>query len=484
MSDDVSPVDTFKNIIAVDTQIACPIGKVPKKGGGSSGGGSSGGGSSSGYIQHGGTLDINRWAEHANIEFSKYSQKEDYDDSVPSSASASADAAGAAGAAGAAAYDDSDKDKKVLVFCKLIIFVEILHILNEFIEESLSKSNPPNGVPSIITYIIDCINEHLTNSSVVLAYFRSIFGGTTKEQVATAVCAGAAAYSSTYLPLFINLLFRFISNGGENVKYAIDFVAAYMPAPVLSAAGNYASVSGVIAIGFMVYGFMKPIKSIPDPSIVESLKSITQKNTVYHSLLNFVLDITPVKQAIMIPSNVKGWFNSLKNKFKGSDPASVTSGIIIKKFVRSNDVSSTKLINFSGSFKKIMKCIWDQIKKDPGDEERDFFTAYYNGVSKHYESSLGALKTVLQRHALSLIADDVLRTKFQNGKSLSPGRRNGKTKADAQHKRSRSQLPSLSNVGSRGGSSSTVKRKRKNGMYHRNNNNNNNKKNRSIKKKW
>jgi hypothetical protein len=129
-----------------------------------------------------------------------------------------------------------------------------------------------------------------------------------------------------------------------------------------------------------------------------------------------------------------------------------------------------------------MKCIWDQIKKDPGDEERDFFTAYYNGVSKHYESSLGALKTVLQRHALSLIADDVLRTKLQNGKSLSPGRRNGKTKADAQHKRSRSQLPSLSNVGSRGGSSSTVKRKRKNGMYHRNNNNN--KKNRSIKKKW
>ena len=123
-----------------------------------------------------------------------------------------------------------------------------------------------------------------------------------------------------------------------------------MPAPVLSAAGNYASVTGVIAIGFMVYGFMKPNKSIPDPSIIESLKGITQKNTVYHSLLNFVLDITPVQQAIMIPTNVRGWFTSLKDKFKGSDPASVTSGIIIKNFIRSNRVTATKLINFSGSF--------------------------------------------------------------------------------------------------------------------------------------
>ena len=459
MSDEdvyASSEQNFNSIIKVDTQTECP-----RKGKGSKLGG--------GYIQHGGTLNIERWAEYANIEFSKYSQKEDYDDSVPSAASAAA-----------SDDDDSAKDKKILVFCKLIIFIEILHILNEFIVDALSKLKDPADIPPIITYIIDCINKHLTNSSVVLAYFRSIFGGTIKEQVATAVCAGAAAYSSTYLPLFINLLFHFITNGGANVKYAIDFVAAYMPAPVLSAAGNYASVTGVIAIGFMVYGFMKPNKSIPDPSLIESLKGITQKNTVYHSLLNFVLDITPVQQAIMIPTNVRGWFTSLKDKFKGSDPASVTSGIIIKNFIRSNRVTATKLINFSGSFKKIMKCIWDQIKKDPGDEERDFFTAYYNGVSKHYESSLGALKTVLQRHALSLIADDVLKTNLRYSNSVSPSGCNYKD--TTQHKRCRTLSPQR-NRGQfvkKAGSSATLKHKRNPVMH---NINNKTKKNRSIKKK-
>jgi hypothetical protein len=367
--------NAFQQIISIDPTTECVRTSHPKYRYSGSGSG--------GYMQNGGEMNIERLATYAIKEFKEYSESSRDEEPSPVN------------------------EYSILVFCKLIIFIEILSILKELINEEIKEGvSEKHYIPPIITYIIHCINIHLTSTSVILAYFRSIFGGTLQEQTATAVCAGLAGYSATYLPLFINLLFNFIRTGSTNVKYAIDFVGAYMPAPVTALAGNYASFSGIIAIGFILYGIVKNSSRVePDASIISSLKSITQKDTLYHSVLNFFLDMSPIRVGMQFPSNVKAWFGYLKDKIR-PDPAK-TSDMIMNTFIKANDINSEELIKFSDSLKKIMDCIYEQIQTaNPGnvDKLNHFFTSYYTGIDKKFDSRLESVKGGLKEHALSLFA--------------------------------------------------------------------------------
>jgi hypothetical protein len=366
--------NAFQEIISIDPTTECVRASHPKYR-------YSGSGSGGGYMQNGGKMDIERLANYAIKQFKEV--RESSHDEEPSPVN----------------------EYSIFVFCKLIIFIEILSILKDFINKEMKEGvSPEHYIPPIIRYIIDCINIHLTSASVILAYFRSIFGGTLQEQTATAVCAGLAGYSATYLPLFINLLFNFIHTGCTNVKYAIDFVGAYMPVPVAAVVSNYASFSGIIAIGFILYGIGKNSSRMEhDARIISSLKSITQKDTLYHSVLNFFLDMSPVRAGMRIPSNVKAWFVYLKDKIR-PDPDKTTH-MIMNTFIKANDINSEQLIKFSGSLKTIMTCIFEQIEtENPGDVDKlhSFFTSYYTGIDKKFDSRLESVKDGLKEHALSL----------------------------------------------------------------------------------
>lgn len=377
----MSLVIVFDQIISINSTTECArisSQPVPYSGTGSGSGG---------YMQNGGEMNIERLAQYAIQKFKEFSESSRSEE--PSTVN----------------------EYSIFVFCKLIIFIEILSILRDFINKEMKKGvSQKHYIPRIIEYIIDCINEHLTSTSVILAYFRSIFGGTLKEQTATAVCAGLAGYSATYLPLFINLLFNFIQTGCTNVKYAIDFVGAYMPSPVAAVVSNYASFSGVIAIGFILYGIGKNSSRMePDARIISSLKSITKKDTLFHSVLNFFLDMSPIHVGMKFPSSIKAWFVYLKGKIRPDDPNKI-SDMIMNTFIKANDINSDELIEFSGSLKTIMTCIFKRIETEhPSDVKQlhDFFTSYYFGIDRKFISNLESLnleslKGDLKDNALSL----------------------------------------------------------------------------------
>jgi len=391
LEDDRFDDDAFERIISIDPTTECArISHKPVPY-------SDSGSSSGGYMQNGGEMNIERLAQYAIQEFKEFSEssRSEFSESSRSEFSESS----------RSEEPSTVNEYSIFVFCKLIIFIEILSILRDFINEEMKKGvSQKHYIPPIIPYIIYCINEHLTSTSVILAYFRSIFGGTLKEQTATAVCAGLAGYSATYLPLFINLLYNFIQTGSTNVKYAIDFVGAYMPAPVASLVSNYASFSGVIAIGFILYGIVKNSSRMePDARIISSLKSITQKDTLFHSVLNFFLDMSPIRVGMKFPSSIKAWFVYLKGKIR-PDP-NKTSDMIMNTFIKANDINSDELIEFSGSLKTIMECVYDRIKtENPGDDKKlqGFFTSYYFGIERKFNSNLESLKGDLKDHALTL----------------------------------------------------------------------------------
>lgn len=396
--------DAFERIISIDPTTECA--RISRRSVPYSGTGSGG------YMQNGGEMNIERLANYAIHQFKEYSGSSRGEE--PSTVN----------------------EYSIFVFCKLIIFIEILSILRDFINEEMKEGvSQEHYIPPIIRYIIDCINIHLTSTSVILAYFRSIFGGTLKEQTATAVCAGLAGYSATYLPLFINLLFNFIHTGCTNVKYAIDFVGAYMPAPVAAVVSNYASFSGIIAIGFILYGIGRNSSRMePDAHIISSLKSITQKDTLYHSVLNFFLDMSPIRAGMRFPSNVKSWFVYLKDKIR-PDPDKTTD-MIMNTFIKANDINSEQLIKFSGSLKTIMECVYDQICIDnPGDVDKvdSFFTSYYAGIDRKFNSNLESLKGDLKDHALTLFEKT---KKSKKHHSIGGGsKRNRNRKVTIKHKR-------------------------------------------------
>lgn len=400
--------NVFHQIISIDPTTECARTSrqsVPYSGSGSGSGG---------YMQNGGKMNIERLANYAIHQFKEFSGSSRSEE--PSTVN----------------------EYSIFVFCKLIIFIEILSILRDFINEEMKEGvSQEHYIPPIIPYIIDCINEHLTSTSVILAYFRSIFGGTLKEQTATAVCAGLAGYSATYLPLFINLLYNFIHTGCTNVKYAIDFVGAYMPAPVAAVVSNYASFSGVIAIGFILYGIGRNSRRTePDARIISSLKSITQKDTLYHSVLNFFLDMSPIRAGMRIPSSIKAWFVYLKGKIR-PDP-NKTSDMIMNTFIKANDINSEQLIEFSGSLKTIMTCIFNRIETDnPGDvgQLHDFFTSYYNGIDRKFNSNLESLKGYLKDHALTLFEKTKKSKKHHSIGGGSKRKRNRNRKVTIKHKR-------------------------------------------------
>ena len=355
-------------------------------------------------IQHGGAWTINRYAEEANAMFDSYVKD---NPSIP-----------------------DINDKTILRFCWLIIFVEIVSILKLNIDESYNGRET-----AIIELITRCIVSNLNDKDILLAYFRSIFGGTFGEQVATAVCIGAAGYSATYLPLFINLLHSVLTNTGNMVTNAITFVSGYLPAPISDAVSDYvSSPSGLIAMGFMVYGFLKPT-TIPDPATLDSMKRIVHTDTLYDSVVNFFLDMSPISIAAEIPKNVRSWFHALKERLSTGSFLGVKR-VIVEKFITVNDIDSQLLIAFSGQFTTIMTCIWERI----GTKEREvFFTNYYNYIytgqfSEKY-SRFGGLK----EHVLSLIADEVNKQipSFENQPQepgMNPG---GGSRATLKNKRKR-----------------------------------------------
>jgi hypothetical protein len=113
--------------------------------------------------------------------------------------------------------------------------------------------------------------------------------------------------------------------------------------------------------------------------------------------------MSPVRAGMRIPSNVKAWFVYLKDKIR-PDPDKTTH-MIMNTFIKANDINSEQLIKFSGSLKTIMTCIFEQIEtENPGDVDKlhSFFTSYYTGIDKKFDSRLESVKDGLKEHALSL----------------------------------------------------------------------------------
>lgn len=329
-------------------------------------------------IQHGGVGSIEEWANYANLQFRLFL------DANPNPA-------------------DQD-DKNIRQFCWLIIFVEIVSILKLNTDESYNTKEQ-----QIVELIINCIVTNLNDENILLAYFRSIFGGTFAEQVSTAVCIGAAAYSATYFPLFINLLYNVLTDSRTMVTNAIKFVSAYVPAPIYDSVSGYVtSPSGLIAMGFMVYGVLRH-QTIPDPRTLASMKSIVRNDRLYDSVINFFFDMSPISIATGIPKNVKSWFSALKDRFTddGVRPRSIIGfkSYIVQKFINVNNTNSADLIQFSGKFTTIMSCIWDGIMVP--EHKEAFFTNYYEGSRARFQQFSTVVVNQLQQHALTLVAEKV-----------------------------------------------------------------------------
>ena len=349
-------------------------------------------------IQHGGAGSIDEWANYANLQFRSFL------DANPNPA------------------DQDDKnirqsnpvdqdDKNIRQFCWLIIFVEIVSILKLTDESYNTKER------QIIDLIINCIVTNLNDENILLAYFRSIFGGTFAEQVSTSVCIGAAAYSATYMPLFINLLYNVLTDSRTMVTNAIKFVSAYVPAPIYDSVSGYVtSPSGLIAMGFMVYGILRH-QTIPDPRTLASMKSIVRNDRLYDSVINFFFDMSPISIATGIPKNVKSWFSALKDRFTddGVRPRSIIGfkSYIVQKFINVNNINSDVLIQFSGKFTTIMSCIWEGIT-DTSHKEA-FITNYYEGSRARFQQ-FSTVVNQLQQHALTLVAEEV-KNQYRGGSS-------------------------------------------------------------------
>ena len=225
-----------------------------------------------------------------------------------------------------------------------------------------------------------------------------------------------------------------MSGTGDIVASAINFVSAYMPSIITNQAANYlTSPSGLIAMGFMVYGFLKPTP-IADPATLASMKSIVNNDTLYDSVINFFLDMSPISIAVGIPKNVRSWFYALKDRFTDR-PDSIIGfkSYIVQKFINVNNTNSTDLIQFSGSFIKIMSCIWDGIMVP--EHKYAFFTNYYGGITTHYANLFHPeIIKELQQHALSLIAEEVQsQQQFRNPQ----GQSRGGSSSTLKHKRKR-----------------------------------------------
>jgi hypothetical protein len=290
-------------------------------------------------------------------------------------------------------------DKTILRFCWLIIFVEIVSILKLNIDESYKDHET-----AIIELITHCIVSNLNDKDILLAYFRSIFGGTFGEQVATAVCAVAAGYSATYLPLFINLLHSVLTGTGNMVTNAITFVSGYLPASISGAVSGYVSTpSGLIAMGFMVYGFLRQ-RQPPSEATLLHIRPMVRQDNLYNSILNFFFDMSPISIAVGIPKNVRSWFNVLKERL--SNPSGSILGVkrvIVEKFITVNNTNSLHLIEFSGKFITIMNCIWGNI--NPTHKEV-LFTNYYQGITERF-GNFSTIAHQLQQGALDLVATEV-----------------------------------------------------------------------------
>jgi hypothetical protein len=371
---------------------------------------SKGGGS---RIQHGGARSIEEWTNSANLKFISFL------DTHP--------------------VTDDPNDRSILLFCWLILFVEIVSILKLHTDD---LDNDDEEMDRIETVIVECITTNLNDKDLLLAYFRSIFGGTFGEQVATAVCAGAAGYSATYLPLFINLLHSALTDSGTMVANAITFVSGYLPAPIHGAvgavSGYVSSPSGLIAMGFMVYGFLRQRRT-PPPSqeTLRHMRDIVPQESLYNSIINFFFDMSPIYIAVGIPKNVKSWFNALKDRL--SNPSGSILGIkrfIVQKFINVNNIDSVSLIEFSGKFTTIMKCIFESI--DPSYKET-FFTNYYSGIRERFDQ-FSTIADRLQQDALNLVAEEVRRQSPPWGSGSRGGPRGGSrggSRATLKHKRKR-----------------------------------------------
>jgi hypothetical protein len=90
------------------------------------------------------------------------------------------------------------------------------------------------------------------------------------------------------------------------------------------------------------------------------------------------------------------------------------------------------LIEFSGKFKRIMKCIFESI--DPSYKET-FFTNYYSGIRERFDQ-FSTIADRLQRDALDLVAEEV-RGQSQSWESGSRGGSRGGSRATLKHKRKR-----------------------------------------------
>jgi hypothetical protein len=115
-------------------------------------------------------------------------------------------------------------------------------------------------------------------------------------------------------------------------------------------------------------------------------------------------------------------------------------------FIKANDINSEQLIKFSGSLKTIMDCIYEQIRTaNPGNDDKlhSFFTAYYTGIDKKFDSRLESVKDYLKEHALSLFEKTQPSTqpskKFRinggGGVGGSKRKRNRNRKVTIKHKR-------------------------------------------------
>ena len=223
------------------------------------------------------------------------------------------------------------------------------------------------------------------------------------------------------------------------VTNAIKFVSAYVPAPIYDSVSGYvSSPSGLIAMGFMVYGFLRH-QTIPDPRTLASMKSIVRNDRLYDSVINFFFDMSPISIAAGIPKNVRSWFSALKDRFTDDGVRPRTRSIIgfkkfiIDKFITVNNIDSADLIQFSGKFTTIMSCIWDGIMVP--EHKEAFFTNYYGGITTHYaELFHPANIRELQQHALSLIAAEV---QSQQQVRNPQGQSRGGSRATLKHKRKR-----------------------------------------------
>jgi hypothetical protein len=372
---------------------------------------SKGGGS---RIQHGGARSIEEWTNRANLKFISFLDT----DPNPNPAA-------------------DPNDRSILLFCWLILFVEIVLILKLHTDDLYNDDD--DEMDRIETVIVECITTNLNDKDLLLAYFRSIFGGTFGEQVATAVCAGAAGYSATYLPLFINLLHSALTDSGTMVANAITFVSGYLPAPIYVAvgavSGYVSSPSGLIAMGFIVYGFLRH-RHTPPPSqeTLRHMRDIVPQESLYNSIINFFFDMSPISIAVRIPKNVKSWFNALKDRL--SNPSGSILGIkrfIVQKFINVNNIDSCRLIEFSGKFTTIMKCIFESIV-DPSYKET-FFTNYYSGIRERFDQ-FSTIADRLQQDALDLVAEEVRgqSPSWESGSRCGP---RGGSRATLKHKRKR-----------------------------------------------